>query len=105
MVWKVRDKLPHVALFIRQTTVMTVLGPPQWQVVLRWEDGVRSMVRYTGLLWIGPMSQGVHQLALACYAQRRVTELDLPRKMPYLILSFTPVQIAVGDMILTTSAC
>ncbi|WP_415784210.1 hypothetical protein [Deinococcus saxicola] len=83
---------------------MTVLGLPQWQVVLRWDDGVRSTVQYTGSLWIGPMSQGVHQLALACYAQRRVTDLGLPRQMSYLILRFTPVHIAVEDVTLPTSA-
>lgn len=71
---------------------MTMACLPQWQVVLRWDDGVRSMVRYTGPLWIGPMSHGVHQLALTCYAQRRAKAMGLPEKMPYLILSFTPVQ-------------
>jgi hypothetical protein len=84
--------------------VMTVLGLPQWQVVLRWDDGVRSTVQYTGSLWIGPMSQGVHGLALACYAQRRATELDLPKQMSYLILHFTPVQIAAQDVTLPASA-
>lgn len=84
---------------------MTLLGLPQWQVVLRWDDGVRSTVRYTGWLWIGPMSHGVHQLALACYAQRRATEPDLPRHMSYLILRFTPIQRAVGDVTLTPDAC
>ncbi|MFB9992065.1 hypothetical protein ACFFLM_08840 [Deinococcus oregonensis] len=71
---------------------MTSPSLPQWQVVLRWEDGTRSTVRYTGSLWIGPMSQGVHQLALACYAGRRAAQPDLPEQMPYLILSFTPVE-------------
>lgn len=83
---------------------MTGLGLPQWQVVLRWDDGMRSLVQYTGSLWIGPMSQGVHQLALACYAQRRATELGLPKRLSYLILRFTPVQIAVEDVTLPASA-
>lgn len=81
---------------MKQNTVVTPPGPPQWQVVLRWDDGVRSTVQYAGPLWIGPMSQGVHQLALACYAQRQATELELPERMSYLILSFTPIQRSVG---------
>ncbi|QFP78603.1 hypothetical protein [Deinococcus sp. AJ005] len=83
---------------------MIVPGLPQWQVVLRWDDGVRSTVLYIGSLWIGPMSQGVHQLALACYTQRRITELGLPEQMSYLILHFTPVQIAAEDVTLRASA-
>ncbi|UQN09464.1 hypothetical protein [Deinococcus sp. QL22] len=71
---------------------MTAPSLPQWLVLLRWEDGLRSTVSYTGSLWIGPMSQGVHQLALACYAQRRAAQPGLPQQMPYLILRFTPVQ-------------
>jgi hypothetical protein len=46
----------------------------------------------------------VHGLALACYAQRRAVELDLPKQMSYLILRFTPVQIAVEDATLPASA-
>ncbi|MFB9990830.1 hypothetical protein ACFFLM_02365 [Deinococcus oregonensis] len=71
---------------------MTSPSLPQWQVVLRWEDGTRSTVRYIGSLWIGPMSQGVHQLALACYVRRRAAQPDLPEQMPYLILSFMAVE-------------
>lgn len=73
-------------------------GPPlpEWQVVLRWADGARSVTRYTGPLWIGPMTQGVHQLALACYAQRQTTEPGLPDRMPYLIVSFTPLAPGAG---------
>ena len=84
---------------------MTRSDLPQWQVVLRWDDGVRSTVQYAGPLWIGPMSQGVHQLALACYAQRRAMELSLPEHMSYLILSFTPIQRSVGTAALTPKTC
>lgn len=78
---------------------------PHWQVVLRWADGVRSTVQYVGPLWIGPMSQGVHQLALACYAQRRALAPDLPEHMPYLILRFNPVELPVGDAAMIPEVC
>ncbi|GGO41531.1 hypothetical protein HNQ08_005515 [Deinococcus humi] len=84
---------------------MTLLSLPQWQVVLRWDDGARSTVRYAGWLWIGAMSHGVHQLALACYAQRRATEPELPKHMSYLILSFTLIERPVEDMALTPDVC
>ena len=84
---------------------MTRSDLPQWQVVLRWDDGARSTVQYAGPLWIGPMSQGVHQLALACYAQRRAMELSLPEHMSYLILSFTPIQRSAGDAALISKTC
>ena len=75
---------------------MTGSPVPEWQVVLRWADGVRAVTRYTGSLWVGPMTQGVHQLALASYAQRRTTEPGLPERMPYLILSFIPLAPGAG---------
>ncbi|THF66810.1 hypothetical protein E7T06_20325 [Deinococcus sp. Arct2-2] len=84
---------------------MTASSLPQWQVVLRWDDGARSTVRYTGRLWVGAMSQGVHQLAVACYAQRQAREPGLPEHMPYLILSFTPLQLDTASALPMISGC
>ncbi|MFB9991369.1 hypothetical protein ACFFLM_05180 [Deinococcus oregonensis] len=71
---------------------MTPFTLPQGHVMLCCEDGVRSRVTYIGFLWVGALSQGVHQLALAGSAQRRIREPSLAEQMPYLILSFTPIQ-------------